>query len=376
LGLEGVATVDQAGRISNDQQFEEWLIEKPLRWKRDLEVRVALRVLPLVLKIFSASEEEISLEQKKVIALGAFRAGFVAWAAETLPDSIVFHDHVRAAAVSAARAITAPIDPSGADYAVANAANGAVTNAALAIIETAPSKSNVASAAANAASIGSYLDGKTDIWESIDADVRFLADGEKETLIDQPLWLNEVRRDPQFQVNFPLWSRRPFDAFDKSAFAKNGHWSVWLDWYRGILSGGTFEEEEGLLGRKLRRDILMRSDDFWNRSADAVAADIAGIINPQPASEPIAARTEATFLSDAHDPKIDFLDRARLAFVLAGRLNQIWDAMNTHPQTQAFDAADHQSLSWNDPLRPGFVVHIDAPWGGGKTSFSDFLARV
>ena len=38
-----------------------------------------------------------------------------------------------------------------------------------------------------------------------------------------------------------------------------------------------------------------------------------------------ASSTELAFLSDAHDPAFDYLDRARLAFVLAARLNQIWD---------------------------------------------------
>ncbi|WP_029040716.1 KAP family P-loop NTPase fold protein [Cucumibacter marinus] len=56
--------------------------------------------------------------------------------------------------------------------------------------------------------------------------------------------------------------------------------------------------------------------------------------------------------------------------MLAGRLNQIWDdlaAGNGHGRP----LPGHE----RDP-KPGFVVHVDAPWGGGKTSFVRYLTRI
>jgi hypothetical protein len=58
-------------------------------------------------------------------------------------------------------------------------------------------------------------------------------------------------------------------------------------------------------------------------------------------------------------------------------LNQVWDAMNAvNGVNLGSELTGAQPRRWGDSLRPGFVVHIDAPWGGGKTSFADFLSRI
>ncbi|WP_421982592.1 P-loop NTPase fold protein [Roseibium sp.] len=63
----------------------------------------------------------------------------------------------------------------------------------------------------------------------------------------------------------------------------------------------------------------------------------------------------------------DALGRAPLAMALAWALHEIW--------------CDVQGLGDGAVRRsqedaPGFVAHVDAPWGGGKTSFANLIART
>ena len=81
--------------------------------------------------------------------------------------------------------------------------------------------------------------------------------------------------------------------------------------------------------------------------------------------DPPRKRMEADsdFLTDDAEAERDALGRAGLAIVLARRLHQIWRKSNNKPAPI-------------DEARAAFVVHLDAPWGGGKTSFANFLGRV
>jgi hypothetical protein len=70
------------------------------------------------------------------------------------------------------------------------------------------------------------------------------------------------------------------------------------------------------------------------------------------------------FIGDAPKTDVDYLNRGDLAFLLAARLNRIWDEIN--PDT-GVDGT---------PFQSSFVVHIDAPWGGGKTTFANYLTHI
>lgn len=83
-----------------------------------------------------------------------------------------------------------------------------------------------------------------------------------------------------------------------------------------------------------------------------------------PKTEPDEAKTE--FVLDDAEADRDALGRSALAIGLGRRLHKIWRQTN---DPAAAPAAAAQS-------RAAFVVHLDAPWGGGKTSFANFLARV
>ena len=97
-------------------------------------------------------------------------------------------------------------------------------------------------------------------------------------------------------------------------------------------------------------------------------------------------RTDLGVLYDKAETDVDHLGRADLALLLAIKLNQAWDETNREPDpgtagtrwwsriwswaVQCFKP-EHAQL-----IDGGFVVHVDAPWGGGKTSFANYLAKL
>lgn len=76
------------------------------------------------------------------------------------------------------------------------------------------------------------------------------------------------------------------------------------------------------------------------------------------------------FVSDDPEVERDELGRGPLAIALGRRLHRIWCRSNgiRVPGGEKVDAGGDE--------RSAFVLHLDAPWGGGKTSFANFLARV
>jgi hypothetical protein len=114
--------------------------------------------------------------------------------------------------------------------------------------------------------------------------------------------------------------------------------------------------------------------------------------------EPGANEDKTQFVADDAEVEQDQLGRGVLAIALARRLHRIWCSLNGFeppdppPQPAAADApAPADSSSWTgaepmgascffdrarDNTRAAFVMHLDAPWGGGKTTFANFLARV
>ncbi|WP_421852769.1 P-loop NTPase fold protein [Oricola sp.] len=103
---------------------------------------------------------------------------------------------------------------------------------------------------------------------------------------------------------------------------------------------------------------------------------------PSPPPPPNNRDTEADFLSDHPDAMVDYLGRAPIAHQLAGRINQIWDSQNpdTEPAHGRFFLSrlwtGRAARRWDSTLETGFVVHLDAPWGGGKTNFAGYITRI
>ena len=81
------------------------------------------------------------------------------------------------------------------------------------------------------------------------------------------------------------------------------------------------------------------------------------------------ARTR--FIEDAPSETEDRLDRGPIALFLARRLHLIWCEMNGCSPDSARRV--QPGKPWD---RDNFIIHVDSPWGGGKTTFANFVARA
>jgi hypothetical protein len=70
---------------------------------------------------------------------------------------------------------------------------------------------------------------------------------------------------------------------------------------------------------------------------------------------------------DAPEKDHDSLGRAALAVSLAWTLHEVWC---TEQGLAPYDARTPDMES------PGFIAHLDSPWGGGKTTFANFVLRT
>jgi hypothetical protein len=98
------------------------------------------------------------------------------------------------------------------------------------------------------------------------------------------------------------------------------------------------------------------------------------VVSPDPPEpdEPaldLDARTQ--FIADAPSETEDQLDRGPIALFLARRMHLIWCEMNGCSPESA--GRPPEAKAWE---RDNFIIHVDSPWGGGKTTFANFVARA
>ena len=378
------------------EDVSDWLQSKPRDWSVALAARAALRALPLVFGL------GVERDNSAPLFLAVFRASSVAWIssrsgdyAESLIATAVVSAQgaaatgdnttdeaakgaARAAASAAAARASADASARSDSYtaaaaAAANAADAAATAVRAAAIAT--DAKGVARAAAYAAA-SAYTDV---VWGAITADAVWLASGrDAAALLDQPLWLIDVREEPRFQVNFPLWAREPFDAFDESDWVAIGPWGVWLAWYRALLSG---PERSRLFTDRRMFEIASQQDAFWQRDPHRVTANVAALVGwkwnesewiwpgevledsrpsqsllerSPPLSDASSAPVIETVGVHSDEPTaVDKLHRRPFAKAIVERLDDVF----------AQNGVD------------GFAVHIHAPWGSGKSSVLQMMRQ-
>ncbi|MCO4824516.1 MAG: hypothetical protein KC451_06655 [Amylibacter sp.] len=82
-----------------------------------------------------------------------------------------------------------------------------------------------------------------------------------------------------------------------------------------------------------------------------------GAVKPEP-TPPQALETQSHFSTDEPRSVVDTLRRAPNAFVVAQYLDRLRGAPIKDEKSQ-----------------DSYVLHVDAPWGGGKTTFANFIAN-
>jgi hypothetical protein len=365
-------------QFSGGTGVEQRLQELPPEWVRAIAVRGALRVLPLV---------GIGLVNGRFdIGLAAFRASFVAWAACMYPNK-----EMQAFARDAANAV----EKANLNFSSNDVANYTTATAGLAARITAERDDKPTSrfiefreTAIDSARFAAGSAAEDQFLRSISEDVDWLArrhEGENTkspelALMAEPIWLIEVCENRDYLANFPLWAREAFDAFADKSLGRDGNWRLWASWYRAILPDTMPGQVTSAFGEEADISIATQPPEFWTRMPDDVMADIdrvvrgltPGFVSPPDSGtidgEEKTGETRSVFLSDVPAPGDDHLGRTRQAFVLAARLNRIWDDIKERWAVE--------SPSQRNRIQPGFVIHVDAPWGGGKTSFAGFLTQI
>jgi hypothetical protein len=94
----------------------------------------------------------------------------------------------------------------------------------------------------------------------------------------EALWLIDVRgNEKHFHVNFPIWARRPWDAFKKAHGVEEAGFQVWIRWYEFRLAGGRFgliSHLRASTAQELDIKVGKQPNSFWDRAAAIVNADI------------------------------------------------------------------------------------------------------
>ncbi|MEW5683796.1 MAG: P-loop NTPase fold protein [Pseudomonadota bacterium] len=112
-------------------------------------------------------------------------------------------------------------------------------------------------------------------------------------------------------------------------------------------------------------EVAEAADDLETTEVDALEPARAG------GEGRPGADAQIPFVLDAPAENEDELDRGPFALFLAQRLHLIWCQMNGHAP-DGRGGRTRAALGEADT----FIAHVDSPWGGGKTTFANFVARV
>lgn len=407
--------------LGDPDQFRNWLETQPTEVSAAIAVRSALRLIPILGPELADENDEMLVAVLQDVFAPIIRALNLAWGGLVFPSqppaaattiASVTRSISAAVEISESVVITSDIVKSG------HAAFRAFTAAATADRSTAID--------ASTESVGFAAQAATEqagwVFSEIIADRLLFAGGMSiSDLANSKLWHGE----PADSV-----TRHWADLKDRLHSLGEG-WEAWTDWYEGRLRGvrviegmqiarATIDEKiweqrpaavnqhildlEAGIGSgsieiktakasefdKVQPEPSFIEDSESNqtetdalKSDESVEADPGSSAQPQPPAAD-EGYTDLTFLDDRPDTENDVLGRSNLAFMLAGKLNQVWDALNREPEPSPEIENTYDSSTWapqaqfdREPeLADGaFVVQVDAPWGGGKTTFANYLAR-
>lgn len=143
-------------------------------------------------------------------------------------------------------------------------------------------------------------------------------------------------------------------------------------------------EEAGITRRNWQGAVLaLRPEETERLDVYLRAKGVPGLIEHDPPPLPSVETHDTDYVSDRPETDRDLLNRASLAFALAYNINKIWTAQTTVKDKKGWC---RRTLDWlhferlnrrtREPDEAAFILHLDAPWGGGKTTFANFVARI
>jgi hypothetical protein len=125
--------------------------------------------------------------------------------------------------------------------------------------------------------------------------------------------------------------------------------------FRPDRSPAAVEADAALIAAALQQRPDIRADAAASAILQSQQAD--GVKPQRDARLPLHTDAPATE---------DRLDRAPYALFLARRMDRIWLDLNAN-RRRARNGSEESDT---------FILHVDAPWGGGKSTFANFLART
>lgn len=298
-GTAGAGLADDVKRpeIDSPEVLEAWLKDKPHGWSQVIAVRAALRVFPLVFRIHEVFGHGFDTGLKQNLILQAFRACFI---------SRVARKHLiremRIAAAEATRKVASSFinadgmvpfadavgvastnltdDTNSVAFATAvRASFAAAASPAVARPSVAASDAVAAAADASADATRGASSSAAIVWRAVSEDSsRLLEHTAIDHLMDQPLWLSDVRAKASYRANFPPWVREPFDRFAARDEVKSGPWQLIVDWYRALLPEPDSAKPGSLFGETADIAIATQPDEFWTITKERSAEDILSVI--------------------------------------------------------------------------------------------------
>lgn len=298
--------------FSKLEELEDWLKDKPPEWAHVIARRAAMRATPALGRLVDSSLVDST---KHILILYVYRILLISSVARNWPitniDSLIGFASDDTALQSAIIAYSAATYASKDD--AAKAAFTAANAAYAAHSPTFAARQSDRRAKADAAAV----------WSAVSADADFLDDGKSpDELARRPLW-------PQGQPAklTELWAAHKQSAPD---------FAPWFAWYDAAAAGEPF----GYFGEELSRKIATQTNDWWERGAEAVNADIKAWVAEQ-------KDYLSHYFADTSDGK-DLLGVRDDARIFARLL-----------------AAKETTL----PL----AVGLFGPWGGGKSFFMKLM---
>nr|ALU64577.1 hypothetical protein [Rhizobium leguminosarum bv. viciae]KZB02865.1 hypothetical protein A4A59_08340 [Rhizobium leguminosarum] len=142
--------------------------------------------------------------------------------------------------------------------------------------------------------------------------------------------------------------------------------------------------EAGITRRNWRGAVLvLRPEETERLDAFLRSRGMHGLIEDVPRQPRFVETHDTDYVSDRPETDRDFLNRVPLAFALAYNINKIWTVQTIAKEPRGWG---RRLLDWlhferlnrqtREPDEAAFILHLDAPWGGGKTTFANFVARI
>lgn len=292
--------------FADKDQLRKWLSEHPREYAQAIAVRAALRSLP---QAYGDGADRYTTEMRERVFLGIFRAifigsvaiGLVAMGEATEPMKRAVH----AAAANADAYATAAntVHATNTVKAAADAAVYAAYAYAYAYADTpfVPYSYIAAVYAAAAADDAFAKAASFVIWTEVSLDAQTLAAGASVAeVLRRPLW-GSVQAVPDE-------ARAAWDYFKANPRTSELNFAPWITWYEALVSWNS-EPPCDLFGKALSLKIALQKDEWWNRGAAAVNADVALWLANKP--PPMDKATKAKTMADLNNRY--FSERAKKA---------------------------------------------------------------